>query len=82
MESGIPTVAARVQPIEMQSKTIEGAKLKDLKAKNYLFQTIDRKIMERILNYETKDIWGHDGEKILRIHEGEKSSIASSPEEV
>ena len=32
--------------------------MKDLKVKNYLFQAIDRTIMETILNKETsKDIW-------------------------
>lgn len=36
----------------------EGLKLKDLKAKNYLFQAIDRSILEKILCKETsKDIW-------------------------
>ena len=58
VESGIPTVAPGVQPTEQQSKAIEEAKLKDLKAKNYLFQAIDRNIMETILNRDTaKDIW-------------------------
>jgi len=58
VESGIPTVAAGVQPTEQQLKVIEEAKLKDLKAKNYLFQAIDRSIMETILNRDTsKDIW-------------------------
>jgi hypothetical protein len=58
IESGIPTVAAGVQPTEQQSKAIEEAKLKDLKAKNYLFQAIDRNILETILNRDTaKDIW-------------------------
>ena len=37
---------------------LEGLKLKDLKAKNYLSQVIDRTILETILNKETsKDIW-------------------------
>lgn len=58
MESEIPTVAAGVQPTTQQLKVIEKAKLKDLKAKNYLFQAIDRSIMETILNRDTsKDIW-------------------------
>lgn len=58
VESEIPTVAAGVQPTTQQLKVIEKAKLKDLKAKNYLFQAIDRSIMETILNRDTsKDIW-------------------------
>ncbi|GJR34914.1 retrovirus-related pol polyprotein from transposon TNT 1-94 [Tanacetum coccineum] len=37
---------------------VTGNKLKDLKAKNYLFQAIDRSILETILNKATsKDIW-------------------------
>lgn len=42
----------------MQKTELEGLKLKDLKAKNYLFQAIDRSILETILCKETsKDIW-------------------------
>lgn len=37
VESEIPRVATEVQQIEQQRKAIEEAKLKDLKAKNYLF---------------------------------------------
>lgn len=41
-----------------QQKVIEEEKLKDLKVKNYLFQAIDRTIIETILNKETsKAIW-------------------------
>ena len=59
VESGIPAVAVGVEPTEGQQKAIEEARLKDMKMKNYLFQSIDRMIMETILNKETaKDIWG------------------------
>jgi hypothetical protein len=38
-------------------KVIEDQKLKDLKPKNYLFQAIDRSILEMILKKDTtKDI--------------------------
>ncbi|CAL8083280.1 unnamed protein product [Prunus armeniaca] len=41
-----------------QCKLVEGQKLKDLKVKNYLFQAIDRNIMETILDRDTsKSIW-------------------------
>ncbi|CAL9022929.1 unnamed protein product [Prunus brigantina] len=41
-----------------QKKTVEDQKLKDLKVKNYLFQAIDRNIMETILVKDTaKQIW-------------------------
>ncbi|KAF1891285.1 hypothetical protein Lal_00001428 [Lupinus albus] len=41
-----------------QKPELEGLKLKDLKAKNYLFQAIDRSILETILCKDTaKHIW-------------------------
>ncbi|PNX61446.1 retrovirus-related Pol polyprotein from transposon TNT 1-94, partial [Trifolium pratense] len=41
-----------------QLQAIEALKLKDLKVKNYLFQSIERSIMETILVRNTsKDIW-------------------------
>ena len=43
---------------EAQKTEFEVLKLKDLKAKNYLFQAIDRSILETILCKETsKKIW-------------------------
>jgi len=42
----------------VQSKSVEEAKLKDLKTKNFLFQSIDREILETILDKGTsKAIW-------------------------
>lgn len=58
IETGVPTVADGAQPTAAECKAIEEAKLKDLKVKNYLFQAIDRTIIETILNKETsKNIW-------------------------
>ncbi|KAH7542368.1 hypothetical protein FEM48_Zijuj02G0065900 [Ziziphus jujuba var. spinosa] len=58
IEQGIPTVEAGTELTEGQKKVIEDAKLKDLKAKNYLFQAIDRTILETILNKDTtKSVW-------------------------
>lgn len=58
IEIGIPTVADGAQPTIAERKAIDEAKLKDLKVKNYLFQAIDRTIIETILNKETsKSIW-------------------------
>lgn len=56
VESGIP---ALLNPASQeQIKAVENATLKDLKAKNYLFQAIDRGIIETILKKDTtKDIW-------------------------
>ncbi|KAM0996697.1 hypothetical protein ACFX14_006768 [Malus domestica] len=57
VETGIPVTAEGVDPTDAQNKTIEDLKLKDLKTKNYLFQAIDRSILEMILKKETaKDI--------------------------
>ena len=55
MENGIPTAA---EGMDEQKKSIEDQKLKDLKAKNYLFQALDRTILETILDKSTtKSIW-------------------------
>ncbi|GKU96896.1 hypothetical protein SLEP1_g10077 [Rubroshorea leprosula] len=56
VESGVaePTVGMS----EAQKVELEALKLKDLKAKNYLFQAIDRTILETILCKDTsKQIW-------------------------
>ncbi|KAL6197927.1 hypothetical protein ACLB2K_027719 [Fragaria x ananassa] len=56
-ERGQQTEAQRKQA-EEQCQRIEKMKLKDLKVKNYLFQAIERSIMETILNRESaKSIW-------------------------
>lgn len=58
VETGIPAAAEGATLTKGQRKAIEDAKLKDLKVKNYLFQEIDKTIMEAILNKETtKNIW-------------------------
>ena len=58
VENGVPAVAEDAVLIDAQRKHIEDQQLKDLKAKNYLFQALDRSILETILNKKTtKDIW-------------------------
>ena len=58
METGYEHSAAGVAVTEAQQKTREDLKLKDLKVKNYLFQAIDRTILEIILEKNTsKQIW-------------------------
>ena len=55
IEDGIPLLGS---PTEAQRKVVAEATLKDLKVKNYLFQAIDRKILETILDTSTsKIIW-------------------------
>ncbi|XP_070668867.1 uncharacterized protein [Malus domestica] len=58
VEFGITAAAGGSKSSEVQKKTLDDLKLKDLNAKNYLFQAIDRSILETILKKETtKDIW-------------------------
>jgi len=58
VEHSVPTTATGVVLINEQQKAIEDQTLKDLKANNYLFQAIDRSIMETILNKEQQRIFG------------------------
>ena len=56
MENGIPAAAEGLT--DAQRKNIEDQKLKDLKAKKYLFQAIERSVLQIILNKDTtKNIW-------------------------
>ncbi|XP_068336488.1 uncharacterized protein [Pyrus communis] len=58
VENEITAAAEGSKSSEVQKKTLDELKLKDLKAKNYLFQVIDRSILETILKKDTaKDIW-------------------------
>ena len=53
VENGIPIAVEGVELTEAQLKSIADQKLKDLKVKNYLFQAIDRTIIEMNLNRDT-----------------------------
>jgi hypothetical protein len=65
IESGIEEPATTTTLTDAQKIELEGRKLKDLKAKNYFFQAIDRPILETILSKETsKDIWDSMKKKI------------------
>ncbi|XP_068307617.1 uncharacterized protein [Pyrus communis] len=58
VETGITAGSGGAESSDLQKKALEEQKLKDLKAKNYLFQAIDCAILETILKKETaKDIW-------------------------
>lgn len=58
VESGIQEPPAGAAVTDTQKTDFEARKLKHLKAKNYLFQDIDRPILETILCKDTsKDIW-------------------------
>ncbi|KAF2310023.1 hypothetical protein GH714_006277 [Hevea brasiliensis] len=58
VDSGFAEPAAGTSLIDAQKTELDAQKLKDLKAKNYLFQAIDRSILETILCKDTsKQIW-------------------------
>lgn len=58
VETGFSELANGVVLTEAQKTKLEEQKLKDHKAKNYLFQAIDRAILETILQKDTsKQIW-------------------------
>ena len=72
VENGVSATAKGVILFEAQKKTYEEQKLKDLKAKNYLFQALDRSILETIIKKDTsKSIWYSMKQK----YEGLKWSI-------
>jgi hypothetical protein len=57
IEEGIPEAREGTDLTEAQSKAISDLKLKDLKAKKFLFQAIDRTVIETLLKKDTaKDI--------------------------
>ena len=53
IENGIPAIVDGIELPEGQRKSNDDQKLKDLKVKNYLFQAIDRTIIETIVNKDT-----------------------------
>ena len=58
VEHGIADIADKTSASEAELRSQEEQKLKDLKIKNYLYQAIDREILDTILNDETsKNIW-------------------------
>ncbi|XP_034690523.1 uncharacterized protein LOC117918108 [Vitis riparia] len=66
VENGIPSIAGGSMPTQAQRNEVEEARLKDMKIKNYLFQSIDRTIMETILDKSTaKSIWDSMRQKYL-----------------
>ena len=55
---------------EAQRRRLDELKLKDLKVKNYLFQAIDRTILETILQKNTsKQIWDSMKKNMRGMHE-------------
>ena len=67
VESGIEEPTPNTVLTDAYKTELEGRKLKDLKAKNYLFQAINHPILETILSKETsKDIW----DSMKKKHQG------------
>nr|CAN76821.1 hypothetical protein VITISV_017285 [Vitis vinifera] len=66
VSGGIAEPATNSPMTDAQKTEIEGQRLKDLKAKNYLFQAIDRSILETILCKDTsQQIWDSMKKKYL-----------------
>lgn len=79
VESGVAEPAAGVVLTNAQKVEHEALKLKDLKAKNYLFQAIDRSILETILSKETsKQIWDSMEKKYQGTSKAKKSTATST----
>lgn len=58
VETGYTETEVEAAVTEAQQKKLDELKLKDMKVKNYLFQAIDRTILETILQKDTsKQIW-------------------------
>ncbi|KAH7521724.1 hypothetical protein FEM48_Zijuj07G0063000 [Ziziphus jujuba var. spinosa] len=67
VSEGIAEPVAGIVWTDAQKAELEAQKLKDLKAKNYLFQAIDSSILETILNKDTsKQIWDSMKKKYQR----------------
>ena len=78
VEDGVNTPAEGEILTNAQKAELEAKKLKDLKAKNYLFQAIDRPILETILCKETsKDIWDSMKKKISGNCQSEACTASS-----
>lgn len=83
VESGVAEPAARVTLLETQKRELEALKLKDLKAKNYLFQAIDRAILETILSkiYLQADLGLHE-EELSREPEGKAGAASRTSDRI
>ena len=68
IEDGISAPTEVEALTNAQNIEFEARKLKDLKAKNYLFQAIERPILEIILCKEnSKDIWDSMRKKNIKV---------------
>lgn len=58
VEDGVVVGPQNREPTDEEAKTIVEQKLKDKKMKNYLYQAIDREILETILNVKPQSRYG------------------------
>ena len=58
VEHGISIIANKISTPEVDIKLIEEQQVKDLKINNYLYQAIDREILDIILDYNTSKYIG------------------------
>jgi hypothetical protein len=74
IEVGVTTAPENATAEQLQAAA--SSKLLDLKVKNYLFQAIDRTIMETIMNRETaKDIWDAMKQKNLGSNKVKRAQL-------
>ena len=79
IENGVPAAAEGIILTDAQRKHVEDQTLKDLKAKNYLFQALDRSILETILNKDTaKKHMGFHETKISRNDQSQTCIVTST----
>ncbi|RVX02017.1 hypothetical protein CK203_019362 [Vitis vinifera] len=68
VENGIPSIAEGSTPTQVQRKEVEEARLKDMKTKNYLFQSIDKTIMKTFLTITHKEYMGFNKAEVSGLH--------------
>ncbi|XP_024163998.1 uncharacterized protein LOC112170969 [Rosa chinensis] len=82
IETRIAESAAAGEVLTAAHKRVQDEQqLKDLKAKNYLFQAIDRTILETILQKDTsKKFFGFNEKEVSRISQSEACTASSPPQ--
>ncbi|XP_012065105.1 uncharacterized protein LOC105628318 [Jatropha curcas] len=82
VENGDSAAAEGVTLTDLQKKTFEEQKLKDLKAKNFLFQALDRSVLETILRKDTaKNTWDSLKQKYQGTTRVKRAQLQALPKE-
>lgn len=83
VESGYTQARADEVMIATQKKTLEEMKLRDMKAKNYLFQSLDKIIFEDDnTEGDIKATLGLNEDEVSKKHSGLESANQSSSQRV